>query len=1437
MKKLLLLACTSILFSNSYGQNVGIGTNNPQTKLEVAGAISSTPSSAAATGGAIVIATNVSMFRILDDAANTAIAVTATAPKEGQYLTIYNTDAANDATFAGQTITAVSGVASFNYLNGGWRTVSNTKAGGDLTGTYPNPTVTKIQGRDVSTAAPNNGDVLKYNNVTLKYEPAPDQNSGGTVGSVTASSPLNSTGGSSPNISLTGTVPVGNGGTGLTGVGAGQILIGTSSNTFLNTTLTGTANQVNINSASGVVTLSTPQDIAASSSPTFNKITLTGANINSVDATGSIKPGTTTATPASAGTGAIRTNGTNLEYSDGTTWKPLSTGGTVTNVTGTAPIVSSGGTTPAISITAATGSAAGSMSAADKAKLDAATSANTGSTLVSRDASGNFSAGTITANLTGKATQWGYFDNRTLAPSSYAHNAATYGFTSFNNNNTAPWADFMQLNSYGDASGGSDNLLVFNRSSIGMRLYQQAWNSATPFASYKDVAFAQDIATGYIQNTTSQQASSNFNISGSGTVGSDLNTGGKHYQNTSVNQGSGAHGISWYTPSYVTWYDYMSPPGTTNSPSGTAAPSDGASGVSSWARRFNIENNGGFGWLFESGLNTAGSAPTVKFAINAGSGTFHSTGNAIVDGTVAAGSYAVMGTNISAGYYQDVTNGAFRSRVASNVDNGYYFQTNNGATTTMWVGLGGTYNGRVGIGTTSPSFALHVPSGYIGTDYIYTTDNAVTSGVTGIMVKQGNDYHRTADAASVRTFLGITAPTGDNLGNHIATTGLNMNSNAINNTIVYNTAGDHMEFMSGTHADDNTYEWIGLYSGGTRQGIFLWDGSWNGANNVNNEFSLTAENNNLLTLNTSNNHIALMPKSGNVGVGLLSPGYKLEVAGSTRSSGETYTQNWFRNQQSGVGLYNEATGSGIYSPSANLMTLYGSSSLQITSAGTGSGNLRFDAANPYIVSSSYFVCPGGAYFNSGTVYDNAQYQCRGGIHNDNAAELIIAGGTSSLTNFSGSISGMSGNTPANNLIRHTPNLHLNSLAGYAVILNWDNGTTGGSQTFRIGNGAGTDVFQVLASGRTGINTAPGNNYLNAYDPSGVSGSTYATSTANGVLGQGGSGSTTYAFGVTGYQIGSGLRSGGTHGAYSTGTWGALGYSASNSTRYGTYYTSVASGAGFLPQGNVLTGVGSGGVGDFIGSWTKGGVFGNITSGELAAAYNVGNVYTTGHNVEIVNTGSQRVAAYGNTSTEATISKAGRSQLVNGKASVTFDAAFTALLAKEDEPIVTVTPVGNCNGIHLVSVSNTGFEVEENNNGTAAVKFTYMVMGKRVDGTPTNLPDALANKNFDENLKAFMFNEANTEQSAKPMWWDGEKIRFDSAPATDKKEIAADTKTAQASAAEVTRLAKALADREKSDGTQEKAAAEMKAQADRLMQQKETAKPVLIKPELVKAESK
>lgn len=91
-------------------------------------------------------------------------------------------------------------------------------------------------------------------------------------------------------------------------------------------------------------------------------------------------------------------------YWDGTQAVPFSGASNVTGVTATLPLLSSGGTTPNLSINPATGSLPGSFSALDFAKLAASTSANTNSTLVQRDASGNFLASVITASLQGNAS-------------------------------------------------------------------------------------------------------------------------------------------------------------------------------------------------------------------------------------------------------------------------------------------------------------------------------------------------------------------------------------------------------------------------------------------------------------------------------------------------------------------------------------------------------------------------------------------------------------------------------------------------------------------------------------------------------------------------------------------------------------------------------------------------------------------------------------------------------------------------------------------------------------------------------------------------------------------------------------------------------------------------------------------------------------------------
>ncbi|GBC93867.1 hypothetical protein HRbin15_02369 [bacterium HR15] len=73
-------------------------------------------------------------------------------------------------------ITAVSNVSISGVPPGG-------TAGGDLGGTYPNPTVVGLQTRPVSNTAPASGQVLKWNSASSQWEPATDNDTTYSAGS------------------------------------------------------------------------------------------------------------------------------------------------------------------------------------------------------------------------------------------------------------------------------------------------------------------------------------------------------------------------------------------------------------------------------------------------------------------------------------------------------------------------------------------------------------------------------------------------------------------------------------------------------------------------------------------------------------------------------------------------------------------------------------------------------------------------------------------------------------------------------------------------------------------------------------------------------------------------------------------------------------------------------------------------------------------------------------------------------------------------------------------------------------------------------------------------------------------------------------------------------------------------------------------------------
>jgi hypothetical protein len=135
---------------------------------------------------------------------------------------------------------------------------------------------------------------------------------------------------------------------------------------------------------------------------TINGVSFNGsANITVADSTKQPLDEDLTAIAALTGTsGLLRKTAADTWSLDTNTYV---TSSGVTSVSGTAPIISSGGTAPAISISAATTSAAGSMSAADKTKLDGIASgatANTG-TVTSVGGTGTVSGLTLTGTVTG----------------------------------------------------------------------------------------------------------------------------------------------------------------------------------------------------------------------------------------------------------------------------------------------------------------------------------------------------------------------------------------------------------------------------------------------------------------------------------------------------------------------------------------------------------------------------------------------------------------------------------------------------------------------------------------------------------------------------------------------------------------------------------------------------------------------------------------------------------------------------------------------------------------------------------------------------------------------------------------------------------------------------------------------------------------------------
>jgi hypothetical protein len=411
--------------------------------------------------------------------------------------------------------------------------------------------------------------------------------------------------------------------------------------------------------------------------------------------------------------------------------------------------------------------------------------------------------------------------------------------------------------------------------------------------------------------------------------------------------------------------------------------------------------------------------------------------------------------------------------------------------------------------------------------------------------------------------------------------------------------------------------------------------------------------------------------------------------------------------------------------------------------------------------------PAGADGPTGAVGAAGVAGATGAIGADGATGSVGPAGPAGVAGLTGAI-GAAGATGAVGATGPAGAANMTGTTDYVV--KFTGATTGGNSSIRDNgtgvaiNGAPTttnrlNVFQVQLTA-TGDNQATILGYRTRDSQN--DGTGYAVNVGNHGVQGGNFWGDLYTFGVAGHSYNDYTRTGGVLGAeWGANYWGSLGYRNSGGTNYGVYGSAgYASGAGLLPSAE-FQGIGGGFYGGIVGSISKGQVIGQLNSGELFASYNSGNTYTLGKNVELVKVNQMTTPVYSVTSINATIYSKGTTQLVNGEAFISFDAAYTSLLG--ENPIVTVSPNGNCNGVYIASVNKEGFTVKEMNNGTSSVAISWISVGNRIDNRMAEATKLVSSPTFERNIQQVLFNDGNLEGKSMGIWWDGSQVQFGELP--------------------------------------------------------------------------
>lgn len=266
-------------------------------------------------------------------------------------------------------------------------------------------------------------------------------------------------------------------------------------------------------------------------------------------------------------------------------------------------------------------------------------------------------------------------------------------------------------------------------------------------------------------NNSSADASTKYLPLTGGTLTGDLTVNTKvtiNGRGLQLNRGAGKRNgeISWWNPSYVTWINYMSDRTAGAAPTGGTPSTYGS--VTSWAQRSLIQNDSGFGWVWESAANAtvaSSVAPTPVMSLSS------KEGNLKIRGSL----------------YADRIFSDLNTQTHLRGNQGYAIINSEGATN-GYVSLI-RYKGNNGVFTLN-GWNNKIVLGYTNNTTISAETNGLTKSITLIDENGNASFPGQVSATTVSAYLNGTAKNADTVDGFHAVDSSNLTASATSAKIV-----------------------------------------------------------------------------------------------------------------------------------------------------------------------------------------------------------------------------------------------------------------------------------------------------------------------------------------------------------------------------------------------------------------------------------------------------------------------------------------------------------------------------------------------------------------------------------------------------------------------------------------------------------------------------